>query len=393
MRATSKDWYHEFKRNGITINRPPNPKVDAPSHSHGHAPPPAPKPVQQQQSTQTNRMPMIIGGVVVGLILLGVIGMSLFSNNNNDPDAQNTLVAQENRIASLEAQTQAVADLVEQQETLMFISTLTAEALASATEPATNTPTDVPIYLGPVTNNDWTPYERDFDGVTMVLVPSGEFTFGASQAQLDANIAVCREKLNESSCEALRDELNGRTMIIDEPYWIDKYEVSQAQYGSSSSDNPQVDVTSEQAQAFCQARDASLPSEAQWEFAAKGPEGWRYPWGETWDLSIVRSNICDANCTENWREANYDDGYARLSPVNEIHGSESWIGAWNMVGNVWEWTSDVYSDETTNVLRGGAWTWIQAESTTTSRAAGIAASTSFYGFRCVRPYRDGDLNP
>lgn len=83
----------------------------------------------------------------------------------------------------------------------------------------------------------------------------------------------------------------------------------------------------------------------------------------------------------------------------------SWVGAFEMSGNVWEWTATIYSANpaegrvdwsdtaSARVLKGGSWTWINAEATTTARApfAGSNPRTNYYGFRCARDYVDGDL--
>lgn len=393
----------EMRRNGIKLQAPPAPTGDSPPLTHGHDAPPQPKPAGKNRT-------LLYGGAVIGfIIIIAIIAVALMQSNTDNTtqltaDAQSTNIAQlanvtqtldttinsqATRIAEQEA-TQA-ANFVNQTQTQTAQQVLDATSTARALPTATDIQTQ--INTGPISNNeDWQPIEQTIDGVVMVLVPSGRFTFGATQLQLDDNYHVCEAKLNASSCNALLDERNDILITFNEPFWIDKYEVSQRQYGSSNSQLPQGNVTSEQAQSYCETRNASLPTESEWEYAAKGPSNWRYPWGDSWDFNDVRANICDANCSNNWRELNYSDGYAEAAPVNEIHGSASWVGAFNMVGNVWEWTSDVYSDDTTNTLRGGAWTWIQGEATTTSRAAGIADQSSFYGFRCIRPYQASDLS-
>ncbi|GAB5494262.1 MAG: hypothetical protein Phog2KO_44770 [Phototrophicaceae bacterium] len=404
------DLHEELGRNGVHLKPPPRPAKDSPKLTHGHAPPPAPKTVPMPTPEKPNRTMLYVGGaiaVMIGLVLLGFIANSLL-NPNDITDTQATIDAQNVRLDELELLTAQVSGIIDTQATINAQSTDSANLVATQTAQsqvvatniivptATNTilPTQTPTtdnILAPVTDNDdWTPIMRVINDANMVLVPAGRFTMGATRDQLNANLAVCILKLGEDSCRnQLNDETNGASVTISDPYWIDQYEVSAHLYDGANSNMPQVNITSHDAQVFCESRGGSLPSETQWEYAAKGPSNWRYPWGNSWDLSETRANICDVNCSQNWREEAYDDGHAEGAFVDSYPESASWVGAYHMAGNVWEWTSDFYS--TTNVLRGGSWTWVQGEATTTSRANGIADEASFYGFRCVMPYTEGDL--
>lgn len=398
--------HEELGRNGVHLQKPPSPAKDSPKLTHGHAPLPSPaeatqvRPATTQQPVQAqqNRTMLYVGGVVAAIIaiaILGFIGNSLMNGNNTDAVA--TSDAQNTRLAQLEDMTQQLSGTIDAQSTISanLVATTTAQAQVQATAFFTQTPTTEPttetINLGPVTNNDdWQPIIRSINNVEMVLVPAGSFTMGATQDQLNRNLAVCIPKLGEDSCRnQLNDEINGAPITMRDPYWIGRYEVSAQMYDGANSQMPQVNISSDDAQAYCESIGGSLPNERQWEFAAKGPSNWRYPWGNSWDLAEQRANICDVNCSQDWRESAYDDGHAEGAFVASYPDSASWVGAYHMAGNVWEWTSDIYN--TTNVLRGGSWTWIQGEATTTSRANGIAQSASFYGFRCVIPYHEGDL--
>ncbi|MBM3241214.1 formylglycine-generating enzyme family protein [Candidatus Poribacteria bacterium] len=197
--------------------------------------------------------------------------------------------------------------------------------------------------------------QNPIDGAEMVFIPEGEFIMGSDKS---------KDSL------AYGDELPQRKVYLD-GYWIYKYEVTVAQYRKFcqetgrqmpeepwewQDDHPIVNVSWYDSVAYCNWAGVELPTEAQWEKAARGTDGRIYPWGEKWDAS---------KCN------NYNTGPKQTTPVGSYPAGASPYGVLDMVGNVWEWCAD-WSDEeyyasapnrnpqgpssgTYRVLRGGSW--------------------------------------
>lgn len=161
-------------------------------------------------------------------------------------------------------------------------------------------------------NDDWELYIQEFDGVEMVLVPAGCFMIGSENGD--------------------DDETPVHEQCFNEPFWIDRYEVTNAQYGStgcegwsSEPDQPRNCVNWFDARDYCEARGARLPTEREWEYAARGPDNLVYPWGNDYDATVVIGE---------------DD--PTTAPVGSRPDGASWVGAMDMSGNVREWVSTIY---------------------------------------------------
>jgi iron(II)-dependent oxidoreductase len=248
-----------------------------------------------------------------------------------------------------------------------FLLCLLLSACGSAITPATRTPIPTPA---PVTHNaDWTPVVQEFSGVEMVQVPVGCFLMG-----------------NE---DGRRDERPVTEICFDAPFWMDRYEVTNAQYGSAGNfqgDNrPRENLTWFEARDFCKSRDARLPTEAEWEYAARGPDNLIYPWG---------SDLVDANLVFD-RNSNNE-----TADVGSRPAGLSWVGAYDMSGNVWEWVSSIYerypydasdgredeADTTSQrVYRGGVGSYIDFGVSSAIRFRSDPSKRDwFVGFRCAR---------
>jgi formylglycine-generating enzyme required for sulfatase activity len=285
--------------------------------------------------------------------------------------------------------------------------------------PAVSTATQISVPIGfpgnPVTHNqDWAQTTlRNFNGLDMKLVPTGCFTMGSTEAQIDAALALC-ESVLPGSCSRgqFEDEAPQTQVCFEQPFWIGHYEVTNAEYGSHGAfpgDNlPRTNVTWNEAQAFCQSRGGRLPTEAEWEYAARGPDGLIFPWGNEFDPHPL--NYCDGTCSvdQGWKDNAHDDGFPDPAPVGS-YDNASWVGAFDLSGNVWEWTSTIYrpypydafdgrenlaDSGSKRVLRGGSWNWIAADTRAAARDdyAGDFTSSDWYGFRCARDFQPSDLD-
>lgn len=242
----------------------------------------------------------------------------------------------------------------------------------------------------------------------MVRIPAGKFWYG------------CNEKL-DGDCNP--DERPGRW--VDSPeFWIDRTEVTVEAYRSCALANgcstaglrmpfwkdeerpswawacnwgkegrdkhPINCVDWNQARSYCEWAGKRLPSEEEWERAARGTDGWKYPWGNAgYGEAGPVANIADETLAPEkprWPAAKgYDDGFYTTAPVGSFPAGSSPEGALDMLGNVWEWTSS-WSDANLKyrVARGGSW----ANAPQLVRASNRYRFNPSYrgetfGFRCV----------
>jgi formylglycine-generating enzyme required for sulfatase activity len=249
---------------------------------------------------------------------------------------------------------------------------------------------------GVTSNDEWIPYIQEFQSVPMVLVPKGCFEMGSLSAE--------------------GDERPPHQVCFEQPFWIDRFEVSNAQFAQFNTnetirdsrwtdvDLPRNRITWYEAVDFCEARDARLPTEAEWEYTARGVDAKIYPWGNEFSGTVV--NFCDTNCASGWHDNASNDGYEYTASVDSLIRGISWVGAYQMSGNVAEWTSTIYSHQEfpypykdndgreditrTNVrrvVRGGSWFLEPASLRAANRSFDTPLNQSNYtGIRCVRDY-------
>ena len=273
----------------------------------------------------------------------------------------------------------------------IMVPTITVTPMPSPTATITSTPMPTA-----------TPYPsamRDSRNVEMVLIPAGKFVMGSDEGDID--------------------EKPAHSVYMD-AYYIDKYEVTNGLYeicvqlnicrrpidvssyqrlsyfgDAEYVDYPAINVTLEMARVYCEEwRGARLPSEAEWEKAARGTDGPTFPWGEG-----IRCEYA------NYRDREKCNRIRDTFPVTSFEMGQSVYGVYNMAGNVWEWVTDWYSPAYyldapgTNptgpehavvgiyyVKRGGSFQdeWEKLRSTNREKNDPTNYGSNL-GFRCVRP--------
>lgn len=276
--------------------------------------------------------------------------------------------------------------VVEEESVIAAEDTPTLTPTDPPTPTSTPEPTSIPLgYPGnPVINNDqWAPVVDKFNGIEMALVPAGCFMMGSD------------------SDEAAYDEQPVHEVCFAEPFWIDVYEVTNSQFeafggevGRNSNwtegDRPRDRITWIESEAFCNLRGARLPTEAEWEYAARGPDSLVYPWGD----DFVADNVV----------YNGNSGL-RTWDVGSKTGGVSWVGAYDLSGNVWEWVNSLYmalpydpddgrevdsniDSSNLRMVRGGSWINDASGVRAAFRGAHLPSNENVnFGFRCVLSYQ------
>jgi TonB family protein len=221
----------------------------------------------------------------------------------------------------------------------------------------------------------------------MILIPAGEFVMGDDDQEINPRHKVTLPAyyiyknvvtvaMYEKFCVATARAMPPAPMF--DPTWKKR-------------DHPMVNVTWEDAKTYCDWAGVQLPSEAQWEKAARGTDGRKFPWGDAFDQSKLWCS-----------KSTYEDakGTAR---VGSFPSGASPFGVLDMAGNVAQWCDDRYVAQQCEdryvpsenvkvilkVIKGGAWMVNDAYGfRVTSRGGGyLKCSCSFIGFRCAAPIR------
>ena len=188
-------------------------------------------------------------------------------------------------------------------------------------------------------------------GMELLYVPGGSFMMGSADDTADAE-----------------DDEKPQHEHRVEAFWIGRTEVTVEQWRSvmgsvpegndQGDDHPVVNVSWDDCRELCEKTGLRLPGEAEWEYAARGPDARMYPWGDEWD----EKKCCNGR--------NTGPGGTTF-PVRSLPQDASWCGVLGMAGNAWEWCADRHDEDaygryamgdltppgtgSRRVLRGGAW--------------------------------------
>ncbi len=220
----------------------------------------------------------------------------------------------------------------------------------------------------------------------MVFVPAGEFLMGSDSPNADP------------------DERPLRKVFLP-AFYIDQFEVTNRRYQEFKKDHryppgeedlPVSFVLKREAEAFCRWAHRRLPTNAEWEKAARGPDGRTYPWGN--EFSPNRANITPPRTNDTNHAAICRQPAAGASRGKLVGGSfpkgASPYGCQDMAGNVWEWVSDEWVDgglpglsqgrESRGILRGGASSYSPLQTRTSYQGfESLNATCHDVGFRCA----------
>ena len=236
----------------------------------------------------------------------------------------------------------------------------------------------------------------------MALIPAGMFVLGS-----DAHTAYQQCLQNNKVCKKkwFADEEPKHSVYL-ESFYLDKYEVNQKQYfkvmGGNPShfkgdDRPVEGVTWHGANEYCEQIGKRLPTEAEWEKAARAGQRTIFPWGN--QMVSMKANFCDKHCPKKWKEAQFDDGFAETAPGGRFPPND--YGLYDTAGNVYEWVQDWYDEDyyktkftkspkgpvsgTLKVVRGGSWINYSVGVRPSDRT-GMKTNRryDFVGFRCAQ---------
>src|SRR4051812_9604826 len=233
-------------------------------------------------------------------------------------------------------------------------------------------------------------------GATMVLLPPGDFIMGSDAPDAQPNEQPLTPVTLGAFYMAQHPVTNAEFEQFDPRHRAKRME-------GAGDDHPVVYVASFEAVKFCEwlsqkeGKTYRLPTEAEWEYAARGTDGRTFPWGNQTGPGVF-ANFADASTSFAWRDPQVNDGYPLTSPVGAFSAGASFFAIEDMAGNVWEWCLDFYqqlagsakvnprgpASGPKRVYRGGSW----KSRFTNLRASARASNAPNYscndlGFRIV----------
>jgi formylglycine-generating enzyme required for sulfatase activity len=365
-----------------------------------------PKPALEAPASSTSpKTPLYVAGgiglvAIIGLILWAVIG-GLGAGEDKEP-------------TPIATSTIAVSEITDEPSLTPTTTAPPTTITPTSTKAPIDTPTPEPVVTRIIGDDEIS--------VPMVLVPGGPFEMGGAAAQAQK---ACQDVLGagHSDCEldVYQDEEPIHTVYLDD-YYIDQHEVTNEQYAQFLNDfgnqshegvlwmdeddpdikirqsgskwrveqgfenHPVIEITWYGAQAYCEENGARLPTEAEWEKAARGElTANKYPWGDqtpNCDLAHLR-------------------GCSPSSPITVESFAANKYDLYDMAGNVWEWVADWYAEDAYSlsaennplgpdsgvekIIRGGGWGSYDFRLRVSQRFPIVPnESDNATGFRCAR---------
>ncbi|MBP90357.1 MAG: hypothetical protein CMJ64_27235 [Planctomycetaceae bacterium] len=268
--------------------------------------------------------------------------------------------------------------------------------------------------------------ENAKDGAEMILITGGSFLMGTAPAEIDEQFRDTG--LPEDWKKHALDEQPRHRRTV-EPFYIYKYEVTNEQYKAfmdatdhrppphwkgkdypaDKGNHPVVEVSWDDADAYCRWAGTRLPTEAQWEYAARGAEPAEgepsrvFPWGNSWDRTLSNNaslhagkELQNAADWKEWYESDQKSKFPLTSRVGSFPKSVSPFGVQDMAGNAWEWCAEVQApypeqnaeeadDKKLRARRGGSWANVALHIRSVDRQGAPQDDLNIYtGFRCVK---------
>jgi len=380
------------------------------------APPTPPTPTPRESRTGIPRFVWAALSAVMLVCLAVILGVALAGRGRDDKVDVTTTATMP--LASEAQTTTAEAEMLSSKTpSLTIASTPTPVDISTptATFAPSLTPTPLPTLpsattaasgLPPANANCGDTWVRPKDGMPMVYVPPGDLQMGSESGESDerpvhpvhldgfwidqfeiTNLAF-EQFVLETGYQTDAERAgwgslwrNSQWNRVDGLSW--RHPNSPNESVSAIMDHPVVQVSWNDANAYCEWVGGRLPTEAEWEMAARGAMGWKYPWGNEFDPARLNASR------------------GGTVPGGSYEAGKSPCGAYDMAGNVWEWVNDWYQSDyysssprtnpqgptagTHKALRGGAWDPSGGDSRSADRGALSPGSRgNTIGFRCAR---------
>jgi len=264
------------------------------------------------------------------------------------------------------------------------------------------------------------------DSAEMILIPGGSFLMGTAAEEVDSQFSDTG--LPNDWKKHTEDERPRHKQTL-KPFYIYKYEVTNAQYKAfidatghrtpkhwngtdfptDKRKHPVVEVSWDDALAYCQWAGTRLPKEAEWEYAARGPASEDgkpsrvFPWGNEWDRRLSNNaslhagkELVNGPDWKAWYEGDHKRKFPLTTPVGLFPQAVSPFGVHDMAGNAWEWCEELQvpygkpknkdeANKTMRSRRGGSWANVALHIRSADRQSATQTDLNIYtGFRCAK---------